>query len=113
MRSSVAESLHIRKVSNEICWAFAPSPCSRQTPLSRWRAVSPGCAVQRSRCRRQESPGDEAEGDTPPGTVYIGVFVDGAVGSKVHRFDGSPEQVCDRARRQALLDLIDALSDAP
>ena len=57
--------------------------------------------------------GDEAEDHTPPGTVYIGVTVDGAVSSKVHQFDGSPEQVCDRARRQALLDLIDALLNAP
>jgi nicotinamide-nucleotide amidase len=54
--------------------------------------------------------GDEAEDGTPPGTVYIGVKVDGAVASKVHEFDGSPEEVCDRARRQALLDLVDALS---
>ena len=28
----------------------------------------------------------------------------------VHRFDGSPEEVCDQARRQALLDLVEALT---
>jgi nicotinamide-nucleotide amidase len=55
--------------------------------------------------------GDEPEDGTPPGTVYIAVSVDGTVTSKAHRFDGSPQQVCDRARRQALLDLFQALSD--
>jgi nicotinamide-nucleotide amidase len=54
--------------------------------------------------------GDEEEDGTPPGTVYIAVSVDGAVTSKVHQFDGSPEQVCDQARHQALLDLTDSLS---
>jgi len=54
--------------------------------------------------------GDRAEDGTPPGTVYIGVMVDNTVVSKVHHFDGSPEEVCDRARRQALLDLIEALA---
>jgi nicotinamide-nucleotide amidase len=52
---------------------------------------------------------DEVEG-TPPGTVYIGTLVDGEVRVEVHRFDGSPEEVCDQARRRALLDLIDALT---
>lgn len=54
--------------------------------------------------------GDEMEDGTPPGTVYIGTAVDGIVASRVHQFDGSPQDVCDRARRQALLDLVDALS---
>jgi len=53
--------------------------------------------------------GDEAEEGTPPGTVYIATSVDGKVTSAVHRFEGSPKQVCDRARRQALLDLIAAM----
>ena len=53
--------------------------------------------------------GDEAEEGTPPGTVYIATSVDGRVASAVHRFEGLPEQVCDQARRQALLDLIAAL----
>jgi len=55
--------------------------------------------------------GDETEDGTPPGTVYIGTTVDGTVSSKLHQFDGSPQEVCDRARRQALLDLVDALSN--
>ena len=54
--------------------------------------------------------GDEEQDGTPPGTVYIATSVDGAVSSKVHRFDGSPEEVCDQARRQALVDLVDAMS---
>jgi nicotinamide-nucleotide amidase len=53
--------------------------------------------------------GDTEEDGTPPGTVYIGTSVGGAVGSTVHRFDGSPEEVCDQARRQALLDVVRAL----
>jgi nicotinamide-nucleotide amidase len=54
--------------------------------------------------------GDEMEDGTPPGTVYIGTAVDGIVTSQVHRFDGLPQDVCDQARRQALLDLAEALS---
>jgi nicotinamide-nucleotide amidase len=54
--------------------------------------------------------GDEAEEGTAPGTVYIGVKVDDIVTSKVYQFHGSPEDVCERARRQALLDLVVALS---
>jgi nicotinamide-nucleotide amidase len=54
--------------------------------------------------------GDEEQDGTPPGTVYIATSVDGVVSSKVHRFDGSPEEVCDHARRQALLDLVDAMT---
>lgn len=52
--------------------------------------------------------GDLQEG-TPPGTVYIGTFVDGEVVTSEHHFDGSPESVCDQARHHALLRLIDAL----
>lgn len=54
--------------------------------------------------------GDEPEEGTPPGTVYIGIVVDGAVASRVHRISGSPEDVCDQARRRALLDLAEVLS---
>lgn len=55
--------------------------------------------------------GDEEEEGTPPGTVYIATYVDGTVSSREHRFEGTPEEVCDQARRQALLDLVDALSN--
>ena len=54
--------------------------------------------------------GDEDEDGSPPGTVYIGTSVDGAVSSRIHRFAGSPEEVCDQARRQALVDLLDVLA---
>jgi nicotinamide-nucleotide amidase len=54
--------------------------------------------------------GDEEQDGTPPGTVYIATSVDGVVRSKVHRFEGSPEHVCDQARLQALIDLVDAMS---
>ena len=57
--------------------------------------------------------GDTDEDGSPPGTVYIATSVDGVVVSRVHRFTGSAEEVCDQARRQALLDLHTALVDAP
>jgi nicotinamide-nucleotide amidase len=52
---------------------------------------------------------DEVEG-TPPGSVYIATSVEGRSDVTVHRFDGSPEEVCDQARRRALLDLVAALT---
>ena len=55
--------------------------------------------------------GDEAEEGTPPGTVYIATSVDGRVASSVHRFEGSPKQVCEQARGRALLELIDAMTN--
>ncbi len=54
--------------------------------------------------------GDEEEDGTPPGTVYIATSVGGDVSSRSHRFDGSPEEVCDQACRQALVDLVEAMS---
>jgi nicotinamide-nucleotide amidase len=54
--------------------------------------------------------GDDELDGSPPGTVYIATSVDGRVSSRVYRFDGPPEAVCDHARRQALLDLVDALT---
>jgi nicotinamide-nucleotide amidase len=55
--------------------------------------------------------GDQEQDGTPPGTVYIGIAIDGTVTSSVHQFDGTPQEICDHARRQALLDLADALSE--
>ena len=54
--------------------------------------------------------GDRDEDGSPPGTVYIGTSVDGVVNSRIHHFGGSPEEVCDQARRQALVDLEAALT---
>jgi PncC family amidohydrolase len=54
--------------------------------------------------------GDESEDGVPPGTVFIAVSVDGIVSARRHRFDGTPEEVCDRARTQALRDVLAAMS---
>jgi nicotinamide-nucleotide amidase len=56
--------------------------------------------------------GDVSEEGTPPGTVYIATWVDGDVRSATHRFEGTPEEVCDQARDQALQALIAAMSAA-
>lgn len=56
--------------------------------------------------------GGDAQEGTPPGTVYIATSVNQRVTTAEHRFTGSPEQVCDRARHQALIDLIAALEPA-
>ena len=53
--------------------------------------------------------GNEPEEGTPPGTVHIGIKVHDAVASTTYQFHGSPAEVCDRARHQALLDLVCAL----
>jgi nicotinamide-nucleotide amidase len=55
--------------------------------------------------------GDQEQDGTPPGTVFIGIAIDGAVTSSVHQFGGTPQEICDHARRQALLDLAKALSE--
>ncbi|MCU1401209.1 MAG: hypothetical protein JWN62_4318 [Acidimicrobiales bacterium] len=54
--------------------------------------------------------GDEEIEGTPPGTVYIARRVDEHVSHRTHRFAGTPEEVCDQACHQALLDLEEALS---
>jgi nicotinamide-nucleotide amidase len=56
--------------------------------------------------------GDEPQDGSPPGTVYIGVKVGPSVSSTTHYFDGSPTEVCDQARREALRDLIAAMERA-
>lgn len=53
--------------------------------------------------------GDEPEDGMPPGTVFIATLVgDTEVAERFH-FAGSPEEVCDKARRAALEMLIDSL----
>jgi nicotinamide-nucleotide amidase len=49
--------------------------------------------------------GPDPEGGVPGGTVFIATCVQGLIGVREHHFDGSPETVCDQAKRQALLDL--------
>jgi nicotinamide-nucleotide amidase len=56
--------------------------------------------------------GDESEEGTPPGTVYIATFVDGRAVATEHRFGGTPVEVCDQARRQALECVIERLDQA-
>jgi nicotinamide-nucleotide amidase len=56
--------------------------------------------------------GDEAEEGTPPGTVYIATFVDGRAHATEHRFEGTPVEVCEQARRQALAGLAARLAQA-
>ena len=46
--------------------------------------------------------GDEPEDGVEPGTVFFATYVDGRVQVATHRFDGSPESVCDAARNCAL-----------
>jgi nicotinamide-nucleotide amidase len=53
--------------------------------------------------------GGDGQEDTPPGTVYIATSVNQRVTTLEHHFDGPPEQVCDKARHQALIDLIAAM----
>ena len=44
-----------------------------------------------------------------PGTVFVGVFVDGRSSARMHRFDGEPAEVCAHACASALRDLAAAL----
>ena len=48
----------------------------------------------------------------PPGTIFVGVFVDGVVESARHHLSGSPVEVCTTACEVALRDLRRALVGA-
>jgi nicotinamide-nucleotide amidase len=50
--------------------------------------------------------GDEPEDGVLPGTVFVGTCVGGTLRSREHHFGGDPDEVCDAARRQALIDLL-------
>ena len=50
--------------------------------------------------------GGESHDGVEPGTVFIATFVDGAVISRTHRFDGEPPVILEAAVRQALCDLL-------
>jgi nicotinamide-nucleotide amidase len=54
--------------------------------------------------------GGQPEDGVEVGTVFIGTCVDGRLGSREHRFDGAPEDVCEAAAHQALVNLLEALS---
>ena len=49
--------------------------------------------------------GSEPDDGVPGGTVFIATWIEGRADVREHQFDGSPEQVCDAALHQALLDL--------
>ncbi|MCU1360490.1 MAG: CinA domain protein [Ilumatobacteraceae bacterium] len=53
--------------------------------------------------------GEEPQDGVPGRTVFIGTFVDGRVRATEHHFEGSPDQVCESARRQALVELATRL----
>jgi nicotinamide-nucleotide amidase len=50
--------------------------------------------------------GGERQDGVAPGTVFIATFVDGAVTSRAHHFEGEPQEVVDAVVRQALCDLL-------
>jgi nicotinamide-nucleotide amidase len=50
--------------------------------------------------------GDSPEDGVLPGTVYIGTCIGGRLHAREHHFGGEPPDVCDDARRQALIDLL-------
>ncbi len=54
--------------------------------------------------------GTEAVDGVAPGTVFIATSVDGVVTAREHRFDGTPERVCEQAAEQTLRDLVAVLS---
>jgi nicotinamide-nucleotide amidase len=56
--------------------------------------------------------GSDSIDGVEPGTVFVGTCVHGETRSSEHRFEGSPEAMCDQARRRALLDLLDHVRTA-
>lgn len=48
--------------------------------------------------------GDPVDG-VEPGTVFVGIALEGETTATTHRFDGSADEVVDQARRRALDDL--------
>ena len=56
--------------------------------------------------------GDSAQDGVLPGTVFIATCVGGKLHAREHHFGGEPEEVCDGARRQALIDLLRDLEAA-
>lgn len=56
--------------------------------------------------------GPDGEEGRDPGTVYIGWWVRGRAGSKLYRFDGTPEEVLEATVAAALTDLLRAMDAA-
>jgi nicotinamide-nucleotide amidase len=57
--------------------------------------------------------GERPVDGVPPGTVFIGLSVDGEVRAFTYQFDGEPVEVAEHASEQALVDLARALADKP
>jgi PncC family amidohydrolase len=57
--------------------------------------------------------GDEPDDGVPPGTVVIATNVGGDVRVVTRHYDGTALEVCERAARQAVLDLCHHLEDLP
>ena len=53
--------------------------------------------------------GPDPEEDQPPGTVWVGVLVEGELTTHRLQLDGDPEQVCTGAAEQALRLVLDRL----
>lgn len=53
--------------------------------------------------------GPEEQEGQPPGTVYVGLYVDGQVSSHRLDLDGDPEQICTGAAEQALRLVLQAV----
>jgi PncC family amidohydrolase len=53
--------------------------------------------------------GDEPLDGVAPGTVFIGMSIEGAVTTTCYRLTGEPTEICDQATLHALDDLRDAL----
>jgi nicotinamide-nucleotide amidase len=56
--------------------------------------------------------GPEPLDGAAPGTIVVGVVADGRGDTFVHYFDGSPPDVCARARIAALADVVSLLEQA-
>ena len=56
--------------------------------------------------------GPDCEEGQPPGTVYVGVFLQGEVACHKLELDGDPGEVVDAATEQALELLLDAMKGA-
>jgi PncC family amidohydrolase len=54
--------------------------------------------------------GGDPEHGVTVGTVFIGTIVDGVSSAHSYRFFGEPDEVCDAATKQALVDLTTALA---
>lgn len=55
--------------------------------------------------------GPDTEEGQPPGTVWVGINVEGRVATHRLQLEGDPEQICTGAAEQALRLVVEALSE--